>query len=355
MSPPPDGSAPSGHLTTVSVYGNNAPSTRVRIADWLDHLGLSADTLSYAGLPNLRPSTVIRQIPRVLAAEVATRRQASRKRDLLVMSREASPFSHGAVEERFLRSAAHSVYDFDDALFEDGAGCRAIYGRPAKCRRGVSTADVVIAGNDFLADWAAQHSRDVRIIPSCIEPSTYQVKESWAVGERPPVIVWLGSPSTEAYVEQVAPELRRVNAMTGARLRLISAPGPTTPALRGIVDRVPWDLDTMPRLLASADVAIAPLDDSPFSRGKCAYKLLQYAASGLPIVGSPVGANELALKQFDGIAVGARESWSDALLGLLGETDDRRARRGRTAVEQVRGNYSFQAWTSEWVRAVGVS
>jgi glycosyltransferase involved in cell wall biosynthesis len=183
----------------------------------------------------------------------------------------------------------------------------------------------------------------------------YFVKDSWAIVERPPVIVWLGSPSTERYLEDVAPELRRVNAKTGARLRLISAPGPETPALRGIVDRVPWNLETMPGLLASADVAIAPLDDSPFSRGKCAYKLLQYAASGLPIVGSPVGANELALKQFDGIAVGAQESWSEALLGLLGETADRRAQRGHTAVEQVRGNYSFEAWAGQWLRAVGLS
>lgn len=353
MPTPSDGSSPTGHLTTVSVYNNEAPSTRVRIADWLSHLGLSAETLSYAGLPNLRPSIVLRRTPAVLAAEVETRRRASRKRDVLVMSREASPFSHGGVEERFLRSAARSVYDFDDALFEDGTGCRAIYGRPAKCRRAVTTADVVIAGNEYLAEWAAKHSRDVRIIPSCIEPSTYQVKRSWSVTQ-PPVIVWLGSSSTDRYVEAIAPELRRVHDKTGARLRLISGPGPESPALSGMVDRVPWDLETMPGLLASADVAIAPLDESPFSRGKCAYKLLQYAASGLPIVGSPVGANKLALKRFDGIAVGAGDSWSEAIIGLLDEPEDVREQRGRTAVTQVREHYSFKAWAADWTRAVGL-
>ncbi|QGN57948.1 glycosyltransferase [Nostocoides sp. HKS02] len=350
----PDGSFTTPRLTTVSLYGSRAPSTRVRIDDWLSHLDVSAQHFRHAGLGNLRPSTVFRHLPEVVAAEITTRRLAHGKRDLLLMSREASPLSHGEVEERFLRSAAHSTYDFDDALFEDGSGLRSIYARPAKCRRGVSTADVVIAGNDYLAGWASQHSRDVRVIPSCIEPSTYLVKGSWAVGEAP-VIVWLGSRTTERYVESIAPQLRRLHETTGARLRLISGPGPDSIGLHGFVDRVPWDLRTMPGLLASADIAIAPLDDSPFSRGKCAYKLLQYAAAGLPIVGSPVGANELALKRFDGVAVGPDESWADAIAGVLHEGDDVRRQRGLTGVAAVAEHYSFDAWADEWTRAVGLS
>jgi glycosyltransferase involved in cell wall biosynthesis len=110
----------------------------------------------------------------------------------------------------------------------------------------------------------------------------------------------------------------------------------------------------MPGLLAGADVAIAPLDDSPFSRGKCAYKLLQDAATGLPVVGSPVGANRLALQRFAGVAVDQGGDWCDALTQVLEEPVKRRRDRGLTALAAVREHYSFEVWEASWLGATGL-
>ncbi len=356
LSSPEHGDGSSGpQLTTVSIYGNRGPSTRVRVQDWIDHLGLDADCRNYASLANAGFSTIRKHFASVLAAEVRTRRLSGVTHQRLLLSREASPFSRGEVETGLLRRATHGIYDFDDALFEDVVGWRRILAKDVKCRASVSVADVVIAGNDYLANWASAYNSDVRVIPSCIEPAAYRVKRTWDI-QAPPRLVWLGSGATEMYVEQIAPALREVNRLTGARLVLI---GPRRdvehPLLEGIVDRQPWSTETFADDLVTGDIALAPLDYTPYSKGKCAYKLLQYAASGVPIVGSPVGANGPALAHFGGTAVEHPNDWVDALMAMIGASSETRKAIGKTGVDAVRKHYSFAAWAPAWQNATGLS
>ena len=343
------------YLHAISSYGPKAASTRVRLYDWFRFLGFEPTHHCYAGLSNNRPSSIARHAVRVVRAELSLRRlDLSDQR--VIISREASPFSKGDIEERLLRDAAHGAYDFDDALFHDHSPIRRLLGTQDKCRRAVAAADVVIAGNDYLANWAQDHNKDVRVIPSCIDPRDYVPKTQWSITGDAPSLVWLGSPATEQYVAQIAPALIEVHRQTGASLTLISGPrdNPALEPFRHMLRRVPWGIYTFASDLASADVAIAPLDDSPYSRGKCAYKLLQYAASGLPVVGTPVGANDLALQRFDGLAPSTHGGWTDALTQLLNESAARRAGRAAQGREAVEHHYSFKAWKDEWLEAVGI-
>jgi glycosyltransferase involved in cell wall biosynthesis len=247
------------------------------------------------------------------------------------------------------------VYDFDDAVFDDPSPARRALRTGDKCRRATAAADVVIAGNDYLADWAAQHNADVRMIPSCVDPDDYRPKTDWSITGHAPSIVWLGSPSTERYVAGVTPALLQAHRQTGATLTLISGPrtNPALDQLNHMIRRVPWTLDSFAKVLAGADAAIAPLDGSKYSLGKCAYKLLQYAAAGLPMIGSPVGANELALHRFDGLVARSTDEWIGGLSELLTESCSRRAERGMTARSAVQAHYSFQAWAAAWSAATG--
>jgi hypothetical protein len=52
--------------------------------------------------------------------------------------------------------------------------------------------------------------------------------------------------------------------------------------LESLIDRVQWSEGAQHDLLVRFDVGIFPLPDSPYSRGKCGYKLLQYGATGNP-------------------------------------------------------------------------
>ena len=156
------------------------------------------------------------------------------------------------------------------------------------------------------------------------------------------------------YLEPLAADLGRLHTRTGARVTLISGPGsnPRLASIDHLVDRVPWSLSTVATALSEADVAIGPLDDTAYARGKCAYKLLQYAATGLPMVASPVGANALALERFDGVAVAAGGDWTEALEAVITESAARREARGRQGIAAVAEHYSFEAWSPHWRAAV---
>ncbi|MDQ1484258.1 MAG: hypothetical protein QOF35_2334, partial [Actinomycetota bacterium] len=95
--------------------------------------------------------------------------------------------------------------------------------------------------------------------------------------------------------------------------------------------------------------------DTPYSRGKSAYKLLQYAAAGLPIVGSPVGANELALERFQGLQARSLDDWSQALLQVVTDAPALREVRARAGLSAVAAHYSFGAWEAQWCKAAGVT
>ncbi|MDN5794744.1 MAG: glycosyltransferase [Intrasporangium sp.] len=247
------------------------------------------------------------------------------------------------------------MYDFDDALFADMTSTRRLLGQERKCEKSASAADVVIAGNDYLAEWAEQFSANVVMIPSCVEPSDYKAKDSWTI-EGPPTLVWLGSPSTEQFIAGIADALWTVHAATGARLLLISGQleNPELGALEHMIDRVPWTPSVFAPALHRADVAVGPLSDTAFTRGKCAYKLLQYAASALPMVASPVGANALALQRFDGIAAASPSEWVEALIGIIEDEPARRRERGKAALNAVAQHYSFSVWSTLWRSATGV-
>lgn len=342
-------------VQAFSSYSAQAGSTRVRLHDWLRHVNIAPVSHTYIGHRDARGSTLARNAAAVIRAERHLR-QVDVRGAVVLMSREASPLSSGTTERRLLTDAEHSVYDFDDALFDDPSRVRRLLGQRDKCRSSVAAADVVIAGNDYLAEWAAAISSNVVMVPSCIEPDDYLPKRAWEVGETP-IIVWLGSPSTEQFVADIATPLRAVHEVTGARLRLVSGPAdnPALESLADMMDRIPWSPTAYAPALEGADVAIGPVGDTPFTRGKCAYKLLQYAATALPMVASPIGANLLALQRFDGVAATSVSDWREALTAMLLEHPSRRDRRGQTALESVRRHYSFSVWEQPWRSATGLA
>ncbi|WP_138733291.1 glycosyltransferase [Modestobacter excelsi] len=341
-------------IAVGSSYGPAGSSTRVRVLEWLRFLGLEAEAvLDYLGTPNVRPGTLLRRPLGVARAERHLRRIGSGPGwERLLISRSLGPFTRGRVEADLLRRSDWGVFDFDDALFaDDRGGVHRFFGEAAGWSTAVQGADLVIAGNDLLAEAAARLNPEVRIVPSCVHPDAYPRKSVYAVGPVPR-IVWVGSPSTEPYLAHVAPALLEVHRRTGARLTVVSSGERSLGDLEVMADRVPWAGRETDALLASADCGIMPLPDTPFTRGKCAYKLLQYGAAGLPSVATPVGVNARVLEQFGAPAATGTDEWVDALLSVLQESETARRSRGDTARRAVEQHYSYTAWRGAFLEAL---
>ena len=59
------------------------------------------------------------------------------------------------------------------------------------------------------------------------------------------------------------------------------------------IEIVEWSEETEVEEISSFSVGIMPLDDKPWSHGKCGLKLIQYMGCGIPVIASPIGANNI--------------------------------------------------------------
>jgi glycosyltransferase involved in cell wall biosynthesis len=347
--------SPTSELRVVTPYGRGAGSSRVRVFSMVDRTRHRVDVDCYAGLPNARPSTLLRRPASLSRAERALRRPSSVPRVLL--HREASPLSRGGLEQALLRKADLGVYELDDALFADtGAGglARRLAPKAVKARVAATAADRVIAGNAVLAEWGAAFCRDVVVIPSCVDPADYDHKVDYQLSD-PPRLGWIGSRDNERFLTLVGEALWEVHRQTGARLTLVGGSAPGLGPLEAIIDRIPWSEPAQRRALATFDVGIMPLPDDAYSRGKCAYKLLQYGAAGVPSVGSPVGVNREVLTRMALPAPSDPGEWAEAILSLLALPDEGRAAAGARAHQVATRDFSYDAWLGTWEAATGLA
>ncbi|PKO85757.1 MAG: glycosyltransferase [Betaproteobacteria bacterium HGW-Betaproteobacteria-12] len=304
----------------VLSKGEDSPSTRYRALQFFDRLRAAGHQPYHLSLSG-GAGNVLRAL------------RAARRADLVLVLRKTLP---GPLLWLLRRASRRLVFDLDDAIFckPDGSPSATRLSRFAAM---VRCCDQVTAGNGFLAAMAARFNPAVTIIPTCVDVARYAPGD----GRRSDHfdVVWIGSSSTRKYLEAAIPALREASRRIPAlRLKIIAdfdldAPGfPTLP--------VRWRAESEAAELASAQVGIAPMHDDDWSRGKCALKVLQYMAAGLPVVSSPVGVNgEAVLDGETGYLARSDDEWVAALQALAADPE-RGRRMGLAGSQRVAALYS---------------
>jgi glycosyltransferase involved in cell wall biosynthesis len=337
-------------MAAFPLYGDRGASSRVRLSQFLPALreaGIEVSASPFFTDAELASrQSGARTGPFTVASVYARRRATVRhaQADVYWLEKEFFPWLPFAAERGLLTSARPLILDIDDAVFHRydqhrSAAVRALYG--SKLDRLFARATLVTAGNAYLAARArAAGAAQVEVVPSVVPVSKFlrQRPRSDATFR----VVWIGQPSTQHYLEGITAVLDRMATAPGTSLALIGAA--RAPATRLDCRLVPWRPDIEYSALAEYDVGLMPLADTPWERGKCGYKLLQYMAAGLPVVASDVGANRDIVRQgVDGFLVANETEWLDAL-GRLRADPELRARMGASARARVAEAYSLEAW-----------
>jgi glycosyltransferase involved in cell wall biosynthesis len=273
-----------------------------------------------------------------------------RKYDLVFVQREALYFGGPFLELHAKKCGAKLVFDFDDAIWL--ADMSAFNKRfrwvksPAKVPRMLAAADLVLAGNRYLADYAASYNQRVQIVPTTIDTDLYQPRP--ARPEGPVCIGWSGSFSTIRDLRLALPTLRRIRARFGDRVRFkVIGDASFRDEELGVTGQA-WRSETEVADLQEIDVGLMPLPDNDWSRGKCGLKGLQYMALGIPTLMSPVGVNaEIIQPGTNGYLPRTDEEWERSLAELI-ESADLRAKIGAAGRARVEQHYSVRAWRDRY-------
>ncbi len=252
------------------------------------------------------------------------------------------------------RRVPRLIFDFDDAVWlRDSYSPRGFVDskRAGRFQSIVRASDLTIAGNDYLAAEAGRYSSRERIcvIPTCVEPTAYPPSQH---PDRGIVrLVWIGSESTLRGLDRFAGVLTAIGrAIPGIRLKLICDRFLRFPDLA--VEDCSWREETEAEEIATADIGISWVPDDPWSRGKCGLKILQYQASGLPVVANPVGVHGDMVREGEtGFLASTPEEWIAAVKRLAGDRSLRN-RLGAEGRRRVETHYSVRAGTERWLTAL---
>ena len=205
------------------------------------------------------------------------------------------------------------IYDFDDAIFLESNG-KVSNHKHKKFSYICSNSDLIFAGNDYLKKHADKFNKKTYLIPTCLDITKYRlsVKNDSNFFD----LVWIGSKSTSKYLIEIIPLLEKANKKL-KDLRLINISNIELNSEFIPIKNIFWTEMGQYKELKFAKLGLAPLDNSNWSKGKCAFKVLQYAAAGIPIISSNCGVNSILVRKFEaGLLVEKENDWIEHIQKL---------------------------------------
>lgn len=258
--------------------------------------------------------------------------------DIVFIQRQAYPIGGLFFERILFLLRKPFIFDFDDAIFLPASSSQNSFiekfRRPEEVCKLIKMSNHVIAGNYYLAEFAAQYNKNVSVIPTSIDTDKYYPISS-DLPIKKIVIGWIGSVTTAEFIfilrdafTELSKRKNIVFKVVGGNLNCAQIPD---------IINIPWSMDEEIKHLKTFDIGIMPMPDNEWTRGKCGFKAILYMGMGIPCVCSPVGVNKEIIKDgINGFLADKPEEWIDRLSLLIDNAELRRkiGLAGRKTIEE---------------------
>lgn len=347
-------------LFIASHRPNRSPSQRYRFEQYfsfLEHNGFTCelsyiitekdDAYFYSGGHFLRKVWIL---IKSLFGRLKDRRRY-KNYDIVFVQREAIMLGTTWFERGIRKKGAKYIFDFDDSIWvmdtSEGNKKYEWLKDPEKTARNIRHANLVLAGNAYLADYAKHYNDHVKVIPTTIDTN---IHKPMPVQKDKIVIGWSGSLTTIKHFEYAIDFLKAIKKKyPQVEIHVISDDVYENAELD--VKGIKWTAENEVQSINSFSIGIMPLPTDEWAKGKCGLKGLSYMACEVPTVMSPVGVNTEIIKHGEnGFLASTTEEWFFCLSQLI-ESASLREKTGKEARKTVIEKYSVLSQQDNYLKA----
>jgi glycosyltransferase involved in cell wall biosynthesis len=345
-------------LAIVQHRKDRSPGQRFRFEHFISHLEQNGYHIIFSNIISEKDDKIFYSHGKYFAKlRIVIKSFFHRRRDLklaqkcnaVFIYREAFMLGTTYFERKLSKTGVPVIFDFDDAIWlndtSDGNKNLAWMKRTKKTADICRYANLVTAGNNYLADYAKQYNPNTIVIPTTIntkhhKPFSNKDSESICIG-------WTGTSTTLKHLYWILPTLNRLKKKYGEKIYFKVIVNSEKWDKQPKVKLVQWKLETEREDLAEFDIGIMPLPDNEWTKGKCGFKGLLCMAMEIPVVMSPVGVNNDIINHCkNGFLCETYDEWFDALCKLI-ESKDLRNKLGKNGKQTVEQKYSVNAWNKK--------
>lgn len=273
-------------------------------------------------------------------------------RDIYI-EKELFPYFPPFVEVFFKMVGVKYILDYDDAVWHNYDSHNRFIIRlflSNKIKTVIRCSSGVIAGNKYIRDYVVNSGQSKVIkIPTVIPKESYLKSDQTKPVAKEFIVVWVGSPSSSDNLLEVKDVLRAfkekypsvIIAFLGFDKRLEKE-------FNFGVEFITWSTETEKKWLNNASVGIMPLKNGNFEKGKCGFKIIQYMASAIPSIVTPIGANnEIVKHNKTGFKAIENKQWEEFLEICFNNTEFSKE-IGDAAYKEFLLKYSLESTESRY-------